>query len=303
MSNDIALTAPRPTLLCGMNGALLQAPAPSLSATMTWPGDSQLVTSALIAPAPELTAVSYVGNVLTAVLTAPLPSLGAVNNPGVIITVALRAPVPFLSAVVATGNIATAALTAPVATLAAAAFSENTIVAVLRAPAPRLLAALGFVIPSTYRTWVINTRKMALTEYGPEFAFNSYATLNGQVLACGSSGIVSLGAQDQDDTTAITARVRTGQDAFASSLHKRVPRLYTSGSFAGAMIFRTITEGGTRSYGLPFNDITRLQQRRIPVGKGPRSRFWQFEVENVAGADFSLHDILVYPVGLRRRVQ
>ena len=70
------------------------------------------------------------------------------------------------------------------------------------------------------------------------------------------------------------------------------------------MIFRTVTsEGGERAYLLNSNGITDIQQRRVPVGKGPKSRFWQFEVENKDGADFSIHDVLVYPTDLRRRAQ
>jgi hypothetical protein len=40
----------------------------------------------------------------------------------------------------------------------------------------------------------------------------------------------------------------------------------------------------------------------VPVGKGPKSRFWAFSMANVDGADFSINDVLVMPTHLRRRV-
>ena len=295
--------APKPTLVAriGYHGITGSAPAPTLVAVMSSPGINDS-TVALTAPAPALVATGFGGEILTATLRASVPALvAAVTNPA-FITAVLTTPAPRLVAAVLSGNVLAAALAAPAPSLIAAGYPASTMSAALVAPAPRLEAVLGAALAASYRTWVLNTRKGALTEYDG-FSFNSFAQFNGAVLACGPSGIVVLGVQDVDGATEIDARVRTGQESFESSMHKRVPRIYTSGAFAGDVIFRTIVEGGTRSYRLPFNSITRLQQRRVPVGRGPRSRFWQFEIANEDGADFSLNDVLVYPVTLRRRVQ
>jgi hypothetical protein len=45
-----------------------------------------------------------------------------------------------------------------------------------------------------------------------------------------------------------------------------------------------------------------MQQRRVPIGKGPKARYWQYEVEGEDGADFTIENVLAYPTGLRRRV-
>lgn len=303
MANDVDIAAPAPQLLAGTHGAGGTAPAPTLVAALSWVGDSQVLTASGSAPAPSLASTLVAGGVVSAALRAPAPALVAALTAAVPITFDRAPPAPRLSASVLTGTVLTADLVAPAPSLAGMAYPANSISAALVAPAPRLVATLGSPVIAAYRTWVLNTRKGALTEYGPEFAFNSFARFNNQTLACGSAGVVVLGTQGQDNTTNITARVRTGKEGFESSLHKRVPRIYTSGEFAGPMMFRTLVEGGTRGYLLPYNGTARLQQRRVPVGKGPKSRFWQFELENVDGADFSVNDILVYPTTLRRRVQ
>lgn len=313
-----ALTAPIPTLSSGIWAALLTAPIPTMSGDFgnrsdlsvpipaldaAMPIESPYITAELLRiPAPELIASGIAGGVLTVVEYAPLPLLDAVLVNPTVITSGLTAPAPLLEATGHAGNTLTAALSAIAPTLVASGYPAFTITAGLVAPAPWMSATLVAPIAGS-RTWVLNTRKGALSEYGPEFNFNSYAHFNRQVLACGPSGIVVLGAQDLDNAAAITARVRTGNEGFESSYHKRVPRIYASGEFAGDMLFRTITENSTRTYSLPANGITRVQQRRIPVGKGPKSRHWSFEVENVGGADFSINDVLVYPTKLRRRVQ
>jgi hypothetical protein len=303
VSNDVAVTAPAPLALIGSGGLIKSAPAPILVSALSWPGDSETVSVEGIVPAPFLSSTATAGIAVSLVLRAPAAILVARIINDIPINVVGRAPAPRLFSNALSGNLLSAALIAPAPDLAGTGYHANSATMALRAPAPRLSSSLAAAVAAAYRTWVLNTRKGALTEYGPEFAFNSFATFQGQVLACGSSGIVVLGTQALDNAAAITGRVRTGQESFESSFHKRVPRLYVSGTFPGDMLFRTITEGGTRTYSLPLNGITRLQQRRVPVGKGPKSRFWAFEFENVDGADFSVNDLLVYPVTLRRRVQ
>jgi hypothetical protein len=40
----------------------------------------------------------------------------------------------------------------------------------------------------------------------------------------------------------------------------------------------------------------------VKIGKGLRSRYWQFELVNIDGADFDLDTIEFHPVLLTRRV-
>lgn len=282
------------------NTLALTAPAPTLSASMI---SGAVIRAALTAPRPTLTASALNETVISAALRAPPPTLVAVARNPAIISAALTAPTARLVATLRRGNLASAALVAPAPTLVVVGHPASTMSAALIAPAPYLVATLSAPVTAAYATYVLNTRKLAISSYDG-FTFNSYATFNGVVLGANSSGVVVLGTQDKDNATNIDAVARTGAESFGSSLHKRVPRIYTSGTFAGDMLFRTITaEGGTRTYALPYNNATGLVQRRVGVGKGPKSRFFQFEIANVNGADFSINDVLVLPTALRRRVQ
>jgi len=201
------------------------------------------------------------------------------------------------------GAVGTASITLHLHTTATVAFQPGTGSAEIEL-VTRYLEAAGFAtLAETYRGWALNTRTNGLTEYS-NFSFNSFAELDGVYLAAGPSGIHVLGTQDLDGAADINGRVRVGSIDFGSSFLKRVPRIYVSGEFDEQMYFRTITEqDGERTYVLHSNGITGDQQRRVPVGQGPKSVQWQFEAENVSGSDFRLSKILVYPKELGRRTQ
>lgn len=294
-----AETAPVPELEMGTKDFVETAPVPLLTATAV---TGELITVTATAPLPILTAALDNPAIITAANSAAAPQLAAAMAAGNIITAALLARAPRLSAQGLTGHVGTALLTAATPIMEAAGYPAYTITFAGTAPLPQMDAVLGATVAAAYRTWVLNLRKGALTEYDG-FAFNSFAVFNGVVLAAGPAGVFSLGTQATDAGTAITGRVKTGQDAFGESVHKRVPRLYVGYDTDGDMLFRVITtEGGSRTYSLPDNHVRGIQQRRVPIGKGVKSRYFQFETENVAGADFSVSDILAYPTKLRRRV-
>ena len=294
-----ANSAPVPELEMGTKDFVETAPVPLLTATAV---TGTLITVTAAAPVPILTAALTNPAIITAANSAATPQLAAAMAAGNVATAALLARAPQLTAQGLTGRVATMLATAATPTMEAAGYPAYTLTFANTAPVPYLDATLGATVTAAYRTWVLNLRKGALTEYDG-FAFNSYTVFNGVVLAAGPAGLFSLGAQDTDAGTAITGRVKTGQDAFGSSVHKRVPRLYVGCDTEGDMLFRVITtEGGSRTYSLPDNHVRGIQQRRVPIGKGVKSRYFQFEVENVAGADFSISDILAYPTKLRRRV-
>ncbi len=212
-------------------------------------------------------------------------------------------PFPTLSAIGFTGGVATAAFDLPMLTLSIAARQDITGTAAFNMPVLFLSAQGASSLASAYRTWVMNVRKGAVTEYN-NFSFNSFANFNGACLACGPSGVFVLGTQDTDAGTAITGKYRTAiSDLGDTAWVKRVPRIYVDGSQSGDTLFRVITtEGGTRTYNIQWNKLSGQQQRRCPIGKGIKSRFFQFEQENVGGANFSMMSLLTYPTKLRRRI-
>jgi hypothetical protein len=235
--------------------------------------------------------------------TAPAPTGVIAVVTGSVGTILGSARSPVFIASLASGNVASVIGRAIAPIMEVAGFSSVTIALVGRAPVPYGSILLSSPVLTNYRTWVLNTRKGAITEYS-DFAFNSFCLFNGVTLAAGSNGVVALGMQGDDAGTPIAARIQTGADSFGSSVLKRVPRIYVGHRATGDITFDTITaEGGTRTYALTNNGSTDIQQRRVGIGKGPKSRYWSFAVANVNGADFTIDDVLVRPTALRRRVQ
>lgn len=200
------------------------------------------------------------------------------------------------------GNTGTASISLLVHTPEFTGFADITGAAEIDLPG-HYLEAIGLqTLAESYRAWVLNLRNSALTEYD-NFKFNSFALFNGVYLAAGPTGIHVLGTQDADDTTDITARVRTGSVDYGSTFLKRVPRLYVTGEFPTDMYFRTVTsEDGERTYVLHTNEITGVQQRRVPIGRGPKALKWAYELENIDGGDFRVSRVMPYPQELKRRV-
>jgi len=253
-------------------------------------------------PLPTAQATLYAENAATIELVLPLPQIEAGFAAGAIATVALTIPALRSSVTVAAGANASIAVTLPVFQATADAHGSGFAQAVVELPLFSIDALAVAALAATYRTWVLNTRTAALTEY-QNFNFNSFARFNGKVLAAGPNGIFVLGRDDTDAGTAISASLRPGVVDFGTTLHKRTPRVYVNGKFNGDNEVRTIiSEGGTRSYLLKDNRLRTIQQRRVGLGRGPKSRYWQFEFANRNGADFTLHSLVVKPHVLRRRV-
>ena len=274
-------------------------PALTLSAAARIEGNG---ISSFPLPFTTLSATGLTGGAASAEFNLPVLSIEIVAYQHGLGNAAFDLPVLRFSASGETGGVGTAAFDLPALTLVMAAVQSITGTAAFNLPLVFLDAQGAFTLGETYRTWILNTRKLGLTEYS-NFNFNSFALFNGQYLACGPAGVVVLGTQALDGATEITGRFRTGKPNFDSAWVKRVPRLYMDFSCSGDMLFRTlVSETGTRTYKLVSNKITTLQQRRVPIGKGPKSVHWQFEGENVLGSDFTVSNIMAYPTALRRRV-
>lgn len=211
-----------------------------------------------------------------------------------------RIVVPSLAGLV--GQVGTISESLLVPTLIAVSYGPYTGTLGGYLPVVILDAALFETITAAYRAWALNTRRRALTEYD-NFNFNSFAQFNGKIVAAGPSGVFELSDQDDDAGTDIAADILTGAQDFGTTFNKRVPRIYSGYSATGPLEFRTtVSKDGTRVYLLPYNGQNALQQRRVPVGRGPKSRYWQFGIMNRDGADFTVSDILVYPEKTVRRV-
>lgn len=153
--------------------------------------------------------------------------------------------------------------------------------------------------------YAVNANTGALTTYN-NFNINSFAQLNGKFYGMTDAGLVEL-TGDTDNGIAIDASIKLGTtelgtDTVATELLKRLPAVYLGVNTAGDMLLNVTANGATNTYQLTAATSTSLHTGRLLLGKGVASRYWDFELTNVDGADFTLDSITFYPVALGRRV-
>lgn len=154
--------------------------------------------------------------------------------------------------------------------------------------------------------YAVNTNTGALSEYS-NFNFNSLTKFNGRFYGATDEGIFEL-AGDTDDGVEIDASVLFGTtdlstDEVLSENMKRLPAVYLGLSTAGDMILTVTTPaGGANAYTLTPATATSLHTGRMLLGKGVVSRYWDFELTNVSGADFTLESVSLTPIVVKRRI-
>lgn len=208
----------------------------------------------------------------------------------------------------AAGGVATpsAAATATVAEQAAAVSSatQDALVSVAvierggsASTAPTQLTATATVaetargvdealFPVLRAAWVTNSATMAMSRYA-DLPVASIARIGGNVLALGEEGLYRFDGDD-DDGVPISASIKTGRMLLGSQMLKRLSDIVVGYTCAGVMTVRVSTYGGspegTYSYDMPPRRADAPRGNRLTVGKGLRSRYWQFEFLNKDGA-------------------
>lgn len=150
-----------------------------------------------------------------------------------------------------------------------------------------------------YEGWVLNADTNAVSQY--EWgAFNSFTKFDGAYYGATADGIYEL-TGDDDDGEAIEAFIMTGVSDMEIQFDKRVIRGYIGMRTDGTVLFKTVVGNNvTRLYKLKSTNDA-MMSRRLPLGRGVDSYYWQFGLENVNGADFELDGIRLYPVVMGRR--
>ena len=152
--------------------------------------------------------------------------------------------------------------------------------------------------------WVLNTDTLAPSEYQfAELQFNSACKHGSRYLMAADDGIYEF-TEDTGVETVMTY-IKTGKTDFGSDLKKRVVNSYMVYAASGDMVLKvTTSEFGnlvTRNYRVSAQAGDATDTRRVDVGRGIKSRYWQFELVG-DGVDCDIDEIGMLPVVLSRRI-
>lgn len=165
----------------------------------------------------------------------------------------------------------------------------------------QMIGTTQVAVGTQQSTIVMHTESQALTTY-TNYNFNSLAKFNGVYLGANANGIYAL-TGDTDDGAIIQASARVGITDFGTSHMKRVDRCYVGYRTSGDLMLRVFTdEINVRDYLLTATGKTGLHGNHLRIGKGLAARYWQFEIQNRFGADFTMNVVEVKPTVLRRRI-
>lgn len=179
------------------------------------------------------------------------------------------------------------------------ATSFNVVFGITLAEDLQLLDSIATNIPLL--SYVVNMNTAALTKY-IDFNFNSFSHLNGKYYGMTDNGIYELDG-DTDDGAVIAAYVTLGKDDFGTDLLKHMATVYIGARTTGDLILKVLTDSGNVNYyTIVTPTVQTMRNNRTLLGKGLRSRYWQFEISNVDGSDISFDSITFNPISTTRRI-
>lgn len=163
--------------------------------------------------------------------------------------------------------------------------------------AMRLLSSVGR--EDTFAAFAVNLTNNASSTY-ENYNFNSMARWGEVYLAASDDGLFVIGG-DSDDGVAIEAALTLGKVDYGSARLKSIPYVYVGAASADdANLTVKVDEGDEYTYTLPASE--QLGTRRAVLGKGLRSRYWQFTISNDGGADIEIDSVNIEVAELARRL-
>jgi hypothetical protein len=153
--------------------------------------------------------------------------------------------------------------------------------------------------------WVMNVEgERPLSQYDG-FDFNSYARIGDTYWAAGDEGLFALGG-GTDAGAPIDAHVTTMMLDFDSTRQKRVVAAYLGYTSEGRVVLkvRAVDDGRLVEHWYEAREDSPEvpQEGYMPLGRGLKSRYWQFTLANENGADFEVDRLELWPIILNRRV-
>jgi hypothetical protein len=136
-------------------------------------------------------------------------------------------------------------------------------------------------------TWVVNQETGAPSRY-ENYDFDAFAQIGEDYLAARGDGIYLLSGDD-DSGAAIDAIATIGRTDFDEASMKRVTAAYLGLNSAGQVHLTIRTDQGisTGPYELRQSP-TASTTERAKFKRGLKSRYWEFDIQNVDGADLQV---------------
>lgn len=152
-----------------------------------------------------------------------------------------------------------------------------------------------------YVGWVANADTFAVSRY-ENWGVQSGGLFKGTYVGVGPDGVYELEGEN-DDGTDIDAFITLPKTDFGTSEKKGVQYMYAGMKADGGMQVRVMTDDGQEYvYELDAASAEEFRNTRAKFGKGLKSRYYEFDILNEAGADFELDTIEVNPLAVKRRL-
>lgn len=165
-------------------------------------------------------------------------------------------------------------------------------------------AALIKINGDEHFAWVVNTETAAASYY-ENYGFSSLAEYDGRHFGTMPDGIYEL-AGDTDAGVDISMVVKGGLSNFGSSALKSIPLGYVYLSTTGEVRLKVVeTSEGEKAvhwYTLEGRTGGAMHTDRFKPDRGIQSTYFQFIVENIAGADVTIDGMRVFPLIMGRRI-
>lgn len=279
----------------------VSARAPAARAVLTAFGGASAQISAT---APRVTGV------LTATTTLSTTILGRTTRPTAVLTAVSGKVGTVTASAPKTKGVLTAFVTlygtistsAPVPTSEFSGGSGIVATVVASFPMPRAYLTNAAAFNTVIKGVVVNTVTGAVTEY-QNYGFDSFAVIGGVTYAAGTDGIYELDSAVTDNTAPISAYFETGALDFNSEYLKRMEGVYAAYRTTGDIRVSVRTDEGKQyAYNMKYDGVPTIRQRRVPVGKGLKGKYWQIKFENVNGSGFGFDTMNILAHETVRRI-
>lgn len=184
-----------------------------------------------------------------------------------------------------------------------AALSVQQILNVAMADGVEFHAALVFE-GEVYDAWVVNTETSAPSFY-TNHNFNSMFSLGGRYFGANEDGLYEMDGSS-DGGSGIIASIKTGMVDFGGPHMKNARAAYLGMTSTGRVLLKTIStqygEPKERWYELKGKTAGSEWEKRIVLGRGVHSKYWQFEIVDIGGLGVELDTIDFEVLKLSRRI-